>query len=306
MDRTDLGDRMKGYESQEAGRRLLPLLPICIRLDGRGFSKWTAGLERPFDVRLSQAMVATTKALVKESSAAIGYTQSDEISLVLPGRSLFFDRRIQKLSSVLAAFATACFGELVRDSIPERRGRPATFDCRVWAVPDLEEAANTLLWREVDATKNSISMATRAHYPHAELVDKSASEMQEMLHAVGVNWNDFPVFFKRGTFVQRRAFVRSFTPEELGALPPNHLARTDPDIAVTRYRIVELEMPPFGKVPAGELDYRMLIRSSCTRRATQGDRAIDRRHEEILVLRDGPEVLDVHGAQLPDGAGVRA
>lgn len=252
MDKTDLGDRMKGYESLEAGRCFLPLLPICIRLDGRGFSKWTAGLERPFDVRLSRAIVSTTKALVEESGALVGYTQSDEISLILYSHSLkkttFFDRRIQKLTSVLSSLATAHFNGLVRMAIPERRDQMATFDCRAWAVPDVHEAANTLLWRELDATKNSISMAVRAHYPHDDIVNKTAPEMHEMLHQVGVNWNDFPAFFKRGTFVQRRPFTKAFAADELDALPPHHQARKDPSLTVTRHRVVEIDMPPFGKV----------------------------------------------------------
>lgn len=30
----DLGDRMKMYEGMEAGRRLMPLLPVLARIDG--------------------------------------------------------------------------------------------------------------------------------------------------------------------------------------------------------------------------------------------------------------------------------
>ena len=60
----DLGDRMKVYESAEAGRRLMDQLPICARIDGKGFSKFTRELKRPYDERLSQLMVATTVHLV--------------------------------------------------------------------------------------------------------------------------------------------------------------------------------------------------------------------------------------------------
>jgi len=84
----DLGDRMKEFESAEAGRRLMPLLPICIRLDGRSFSRYTAKLNKPFDIQMSGIMVTTTKLLVDETNAAMGYTQSDEISLVLRQPSL--------------------------------------------------------------------------------------------------------------------------------------------------------------------------------------------------------------------------
>src|ERR1700761_6891397 len=79
----DFGDRMKQvYEAPETERRFLPMLPIYARLDGRSFSRLTKDMARPYDVRMSDAMVDTTKYLVGETHALIGYTQSDEISLV--------------------------------------------------------------------------------------------------------------------------------------------------------------------------------------------------------------------------------
>jgi tRNA(His) 5'-end guanylyltransferase len=90
---------MKEYESAEAGRRLLPLLPVCARIDGNGFSRFTQHLARPFDARLSRLMVDTTRALVEETQALAGYTQSDEISLLWysadPKTLVFLDRRVQ-------------------------------------------------------------------------------------------------------------------------------------------------------------------------------------------------------------------
>jgi len=248
----DLGDRMKEYEMAEAGRRLMLGLPVCARIDGKRFSRFTEGLARPYDERMSQLMVSTTKYLVEESAALAGYTQSDEISLLWydddPKVQLFLDRRIQKLTSILASMATACFNAHVAEALPEKAGTPALFDCRVWSVSSQVEAANVFLWRELDATKNSVSMAARAHYPHELLHGKSGAEMQELLFEKGVNWNDYPGFFKRGTFVLRRATTRRFRADELDALPPRHAARTHPDLLVTRHEVRPVEMPPFGRV----------------------------------------------------------
>lgn len=66
-DNTEIGNRMKAYEMAEAGRKFMPLLPVIARIDGRSFSKFTKGLERPYDIRLSKLMVATTKFLVQET-----------------------------------------------------------------------------------------------------------------------------------------------------------------------------------------------------------------------------------------------
>lgn len=250
--RDDLGDRMKEYERAEAGRRLMPRLPILARIDGKRFSRFTEGLPRPYDQRLSALMVATTRRLMEDSAALVGYTQSDEISLLFysddPKVQLFLDRRVQKLTSILASMTTAYFNADLGAAIPERAGTAAFFDCRVWAVPSRDEAANTFLWREIDATKNSVSMAARAYYPHAELHGRTSAEMQELLFQKGVNWNDYPAFFKRGTFVLRRTTQRRFSAEELAALPPRHAARSDPDLLVTRNELRAVELPPFGRI----------------------------------------------------------
>lgn len=251
-DKDQFGNRMKAYERREAGRRFLPLLPVCARLDGKGFSRFTKGLQRPFDIRMVELMCRTTVFLVEETQACIGYTQSDEISLVWYSdeydSQIFFDRRVQKMVSVLASMTTAFFNGHISEHLPEKTGVPALFDCRVWQVPTLEEAANTLLWREYDATKNSVSMAARHYYPHEDLHKKSGNEMQEMLWQQGVNWNDYPPFFKRGTFVQKRKVIQSFTAEEIEQLPAKHFARKNPALMIERSEVQRLDMPPFAKV----------------------------------------------------------
>jgi tRNA(His) guanylyltransferase len=211
------------------------------------------GLERPFDNRLSDLMIDTAQFLVREANAAVGYTQSDEITLAWfsdnHDTQIFFDGRVQKMTSMLAALCSAHFNRRLPAFLPhEYADRLPLFDCRVWSVPTLDEAANTFLWRELDATKNSISMAARAYYPHAELHEKDGAEMQELLWQKGVNWNDYPAFFKRGTYVQRRTVRRAFTATELDALPPKHAARTDPALVVERTEYARLELPPLVKV----------------------------------------------------------
>jgi tRNA(His) 5'-end guanylyltransferase len=247
----DFGDRMKLYEGQEAGRRVLPLLPVCARLDGKCFSKYTKGLERPFDIRLTDLMRFCTRKLVEETNACMGYTQSDEISLVWYSSDIssqiFFDGKIQKMVSVLSSMLTGIFNAHVWEYIGKED--LALFDCRVWQLPTLEEAANSFLWREQDATRNSIQMSGRAVYSHKELFGKSCDDIQEMLFQKGINWNDYPNYFKRGTFIQKRKVKRPFSREELDKLPIKHQAHSNPHLIVERtdFKYLE-EMPPFSKV----------------------------------------------------------
>lgn len=248
----DLGDRMKLYENLEAGRRLMPLLPVLARIDGRAFHSFTRGMNRPYDKRFTAAMCATTMHLVRETGACMGYTQSDEITLAWhapDSRSqIWFDGRVAKMTSQLAAQATLAFYRQVLETMPEYADRLPTFDARVWSVPSRTEGANVFLWREWDATKNSITMAASAHYSHKQLMGKNGPQKHDMLHAVGVNWNDYPAVFKRGAYFQRRTVLMPFTSAEIDQLPEKHEARTNPSLVVERSVCAVLDMPPFTTV----------------------------------------------------------
>lgn len=247
-----LGDRMKLYEGREAQRRALPRLPVVVRVDGKGFSRWTRGLKTPFDERLEEARRHVTRRLIEELGAVIGYHQSDEISMVFyaedPKSALYADGRFQKIVSHSASIATAEWNAIIPSLIPEKAGKLAFFDSRAWEVPSMEEAANVLLWREWDATKNSLQMAARSVYSHKECFGKNGADLQEMLHQKGINWNDYPVWAKRGTYMGRRSYGRKLTPEELAVLPAKHHARQNPDMIVQRSEVRVLAMPVFGSI----------------------------------------------------------
>lgn len=249
----DFGDRMKMYEAQETQRHFMPLVPIIARLDGKNFSGFTRGMSKPYCENLSQAMVGLTQRLVAETGACVGYTESDEISLVFYRDTIqsqvFLNRRVHKMVSILASMTTAWFNtEFIGHLDKEFRSRVAMFDCRVWMVPSKVEAANAILWREHDATKNSISSAARSVFSHKQVLNKNGKEMQEMLFQKGINWNDYPAFFKRGSYIQKVKVYRKFTTEELERLPEKHAARKDPDLKIERTEVRRLDMPPFGKV----------------------------------------------------------
>lgn len=248
----DLGDRQKMYEGREAQRRSLPGLPVVVRIDGKGFSRWTRGLNYPFDERLEQCRQFTVRRLLAETGAIIGYHQSDEMSLVLysgdPKSQIYCDGRWQKIVSHTASMAANAWRDAVALYIPEKVGVTANFDSRAWEVPSLEEAANALMWREWDASKNSVSMAARSVYSHREINGKNGSEMQDMLMEKGINWNDYPAWAKRGTYMGRRSYDRVLTAEELEALPPLHNARKNPTLPVRRSEIQVLDLPPMAKI----------------------------------------------------------
>lgn len=247
-----LSERMKLYE-QVFDSSVVPNLPVLVRIDGKSFHSWTRQLQRPYDAKLFELFDQTTMFLMEESNAILGYTQSDEISILLYNNGdsesqIFFDGRINKLVSVLASMTTAFFNRLVPEALPNKKSHMAFFDARVFNLPDLNEAANYFLWRELDATRNSIQMAAQALYSHNQLYEKNNDQMQDMLFQKGINWNDYPARFKRGAFFKKVKTIRKFEPDELGILPEKHSARLNPDLAIERSEIKRMEIKPLMKL----------------------------------------------------------
>lgn len=255
MAKDDLGNRMKMYEKAESGRRFIPLLPVCARLDGRSFSKFTKDLAKPYDIDFAELMQDVTQYMVEETNACIGYTHSDEISLVWYSNDtksqIFFDGKIQKMVSILAAMCSTYFMYELPVYLPDKwelLESPVMFDCRVWQMPNLIEATNVFLWREFDATRNSVQSSARSVYSHKECLDKNTSQLQEMLFDKGINWNDYPDFFKRGSYFQRRLKKTKFSAEEIKRLPEKHAARLNPELEIERHVVERIDMPIFAKI----------------------------------------------------------
>lgn len=209
--RDELGNRMKAYEYVANKDALIPNLPVIVRLDGNNFSKFTKNLDKPYDEKFTKLMQLTTEFLVSLfSKCYLGYTQSDEITLVFYNNyqdPLEFSGRIQKLCSIIASKCTSFFALNASDYLPnnfEGMDSYPAFDCRIWNVPNWVEASNTILWREVDATKNSIQTAAQTHLPKNRVHGIKNNEVQKiLLEEADINWNDYPNSFKKGTYFIR-------------------------------------------------------------------------------------------------------
>ena len=224
-----LGQRMKTFYEQVPKTRLVRRMPVAIRLDGKAFHTFTRGFQKPFDEVLGNAMVRTMEYLCKNIQGCVfGYTQSDEITLLLIDYQTldtcaWFDYEIQKMCSISASMATIAFNKYFFEEARDwyNRQLPSTlqceqnivkqwkvykiaaekgamFDARCFNIPK-EEACNLVYWRQLDATRNSIQMVGQANFSHSELQGKSCNMIQDMLHEQrGINWNDYPIRWKRG------------------------------------------------------------------------------------------------------------
>jgi tRNA(His) guanylyltransferase len=254
-DRDEFGNRMKGYEAVETSRILPPGLPHYARIDGRAFSTFTRSMQRPFDPRMTAAMIATAKHLVGSTGARIGYVQSDEISLVWldnpPEIEPLFGSKVHKLTSVLASLAAASFQHELRQSFDSVTANTLCemlphFDARVFSLPSKAEAANAVLWRTLDARKNAVSMATRAFYPAKAMHGADQAEMLAMLTDKGIDFEAYPDSFKFGTWLRRAFFDRALSDEQRAAIPEKY--RPPVGAVVSRSDVCVVEMPEFAAV----------------------------------------------------------
>lgn len=230
MDKTTLGDRMKNNYENISRYYLTRRMPVIARLDGRAFHTFTRGFKKPFDDVLVKTMQDTMKYLCENiQGCVLGYTQSDEISLVLTDYAelttdAWFGNNLQKMCSVSASMATLAFNKAFNDNIVRyidnrldagcdvtddlaeytkilinARNKGAMFDSRVFTIPK-EEVCNALIWRQQDATRNSIQSVGQANFSQKELHGKSCNNIQDMLMTQkGINWNDYATTLKRGS-----------------------------------------------------------------------------------------------------------
>lgn len=230
----DLGTRMKTYYENISKTKLMRRTPVAIRIDGKAFHTFTKGFDRPFDKVLMTTMQETTQYLCENIQGCVfGYTQSDEITLILIdykrlNSAAWFDYEVQKICSIAASMTTLAFNKIFDRNVDSfvfnpnnvylneheaehavelmnvyryARRKGAMFDARCFNIPKAE-VTNLIYWRQLDATRNSIQMVGQANFTHKELQNKSCNDIQNMLLTEkDINWNNYPTRCKRGAAV---------------------------------------------------------------------------------------------------------
>lgn len=267
MNKNDnLGNRMKEYENMSR-YYLKKKNPVIIRIDGKAFHSYTKGFKRPFDDILITSMQETAKYLCENiMGCKLAYTQSDEISLLLVDYERnesepWFGNNLQKMCSVSASMATMAFNQFFAEGIQDycykierdssdgslnreqfkqyaiyktALNKGAMFDARAFIIPK-EEVCNYFIWREQDASRNSIQMVAQSLFSHKELQNKNCNELQELMsQEKGVNWNDFANVHKRGSCIIKETY--NITTDNLNATKNEQVIRNrwivDKDIPI--------------------------------------------------------------------------
>ena len=224
---------MKGAYENKYRLYLPERIPVIIRLDGKSFHTFCRGLKKPFDDIFISVMQDTMLDLCKNiSGCKLGYVQSDEISLLLvqtkEESQPWFDNNLQKIVSVSASMATLYFNKNLQDrcfdlmdkllegaddfteedsdyfDVLNSKEHTAMFDSRVFVLPK-EEVNNYFIWRQQDATRNSILSLAQSLYSDREMHGIKCDALQDkMFTEKNVNWNDLSTVKKRGTCAIRK------------------------------------------------------------------------------------------------------
>lgn len=232
MDNTILSTRMKEFYEARARSYLTRRSPVIIRIDGAHFHTFCHSLRKPYDPTFIKAMQLTCKNLCENiQGCKIGYVESDEISLLITDydslqTAAWFDYQIQKICSVAASMATMYFNrnfaklveefyeENVADNwreddderyynnvLTKKVELGGYFDARCFNIPK-EEITNYFIWRQNDASRNSIQGLAQANFSQKQIQGLNNSQLQDKLMLEkNINWNDCKTVEKRGSCV---------------------------------------------------------------------------------------------------------
>jgi tRNA(His) 5'-end guanylyltransferase len=227
-----LGSRMKGYE-YTTRHTVLRRMPVIIRLDGRAFHSFVKCLkyfdytlvDTPFSILMHKVMMQTAVQCVKQiQNAVFAYTQSDEISILLRDWNThetqqWFDAVVQKMCSISAALASVHFNDIFSNETSHINTSAqwplVQFDSRVFNLPK-EEVCNYFIWRQLDASRNSVQMLGHYYFSQTQMQLKTNSQVQDMLMLnKKINWNDINTWKKRGSCVYQKTNVGLIPDEDI-------------------------------------------------------------------------------------------
>ena len=206
---------VKSYESHAS---CLPSTFILVRIDGKGFSKFTAlnNFLKPNDEPALHLMnLAASAVCARFHSVFLAYGQSDEFSFVFDRSCDLFKRRKEKIVTTLVSVFTAVYNMEFEPVMGRKMKGLAIFDGRVVEYPTLKSMRDYFSWRQVDCHINNMfntafwllvqkggKSTTQAEKILRDTVSK---EKQEIMHGqFGVNYNEENEMNKKGSLVVRR------------------------------------------------------------------------------------------------------
>ena len=204
---------LKEYE-QFSQLKIVPDLPIIIRIDGRSFSKYTKqlGLKKPFDKRLRNLFIEVSKDVLGEFNTKYIYTFSDEINILL--EQIPFNGRVEKIDSVICSYVSSSFMKhlfISKDQfdVDITTLKPASFDSRI--IITSKNIKNYFKWRQDESWRNCLNSYAQYVLNKENKPEKTAkilyklnnSNIHELLFNHGINIAHVPTWQKRGVAIYK-------------------------------------------------------------------------------------------------------
>ncbi|KAH6148141.1 hypothetical protein HBI68_192890 [Parastagonospora nodorum] len=209
---------------------------IVVRIDGRGFSKLTTKYKftKPNDRNALDLMNAAAEAVMKDlPDLVLAYGNSDEFSFVFHKDCVLFERRASKLTTTITSTFTSYYVFLWAQYFPDK---PLTaplpsFDGRAVCYPSDFNLRDYMSWRQVDCHINNLYNTTfwalvqqggmEPRAAEQKLSGTYSADKNEILFKeFGINYNNEPECFKKGTVLYRDFFSTSADKSAVSAAQP--------------------------------------------------------------------------------------
>ncbi|SPP90016.1 probable tRNA(His) guanylyltransferase [Drosophila guanche] len=226
---------VKTYEQDDT---ILPNVWIVIRIDGKKFHKFskTHNFEKPNDENALNVMNAAATAVMQEfPDVVLAFGQSDEYSFVFRKETAAFKRRSAKLLTyVTSLFSTSYVMQWTKwMSVP--LAYAPCFDGRVVLYPSNENLRDYLSWRQADVHVNNLyntafwKLVLESGFSNQKAEERlrdtlSADKNELLFQEFGLNYNNLPAMYRKGTILLRKRVISSGDNDEKGrkAIVPLH------------------------------------------------------------------------------------
>ncbi|KAL1124460.1 hypothetical protein AAG570_001086 [Ranatra chinensis] len=242
--------------------RCLPNTWMVVRVDGKGFHRFSElhSFDKPNDSRALRLMNRAAVAVFREfRDISIGFGHSDEFSFVFRRSTEVYNRRSEKLVSLVTSLFSSAYVYYWGDYFGEEKLQyPPAFDGRIVLYPTDENLRDYLSWRQADVHVNNLYNTCYWNLVlHQKLTPKQAedrlkgtlaSDKNELLFKeFNINYNNLPEIFKKGTTMVRKSVQVNGKP--MHAVIPLHC-----DIIGNKFWVDNPEILKCGKLPLVQID----------------------------------------------------
>lgn len=209
--------RFEYVKNFELADQVLPETFMVVRIDGRGFTKFSDMHEfaKPNDLAALEVMNTAAMEVVKHFEEIIlAYGQSDEYSFAFSNKSMIFERRREKIVSTVVSLFTGAYVMKFKEITGKDLKIIPTFDGRLVCYPTLKILADYFSWRQADCHINNLYNLCFWTLVQKGKLDRNAAEKRlsktlsdaknELLFTeFGINYSQTDAIGRKGTVLRR-------------------------------------------------------------------------------------------------------